>query len=200
MYKKNDFRCLKPKDGVPIEQWPHYEMHGYRAAMTEEELSQVQEIPFDKNFFNFEDPEVLNSFTDGSDNSINLWKETYGFDWGVWRTGIGSGWCTVLFNVSENVKGGAKSMKTFQHCLQAEFDSYAQECKKNGGFFKCCCSGFRLDTFHLIRYELKKRNLIRRGPQILNCGEHFEERDQETCWMSRQGFCLFDLGNAFIES
>ena len=57
-----------------------------------------------------------------------------------------------------------------------------------------------MDIFHLIRYELKKRNLIRRGPQKLYCGERFEERDKETCWMSRQGFCFFDLGNAFIES
>ena len=70
-------------------------------------------------------------------------------------------------------------IETFQHCLQAEFDSYAQECKKKGGFFKCCVSRFRMDIFHLIRYELKKRNLIRRGPQKLYCGERFEERDKE---------------------
>ena len=109
MYKKNDFRCLKPKDGVPIEKWPHYEMHGYRAAKTEEELSKVQEIPFDKNFFNFEDPEVLNSFTDGSDNSVNLWKKTYGFDWGVWRRGSVVGLlsihCIVLFNPTRDGRG-----------------------------------------------------------------------------------------------
>ena len=67
MYKSNDFRCLKPKDGVPIEKWPHYEMHGYRAAKTEEELDEVEEIPFDKYFFNFEDPEVLNAMTDGTE-------------------------------------------------------------------------------------------------------------------------------------
>ena len=30
MYKSNDFRCLKPKKGVPYEKWPHYEMTGYR--------------------------------------------------------------------------------------------------------------------------------------------------------------------------
>ena len=53
MWKSYDFRCLKPKEGVPTEKWPHYEMHGFRAAKTKEELANVVEIPFDKYFFNF---------------------------------------------------------------------------------------------------------------------------------------------------
>ena len=65
MYKSYDFRCLKPMSGVSSVKWPHYEMSGYRAAKTEEELSEVEEIPFDKYFFNFEDPQVLNVMSNG---------------------------------------------------------------------------------------------------------------------------------------
>ena len=48
MYKYPDFRCLKPKPGLPSSQWPHYDMEQHRAARTQEELERVQEIPFDK--------------------------------------------------------------------------------------------------------------------------------------------------------
>ena len=48
MYKYPDFRCLKPKSGVPSSQWPHYDMEQHRAARTKGELERVEEIPFDK--------------------------------------------------------------------------------------------------------------------------------------------------------
>ena len=38
MYKTFDFRCLKPNPKVPSKNWGHYEMHGYRAAASKEEL------------------------------------------------------------------------------------------------------------------------------------------------------------------
>ena len=163
MYKSYDFRCLKPKDGIPIEKWPHYEMHGFRAAKNEEELKEVVEIPFDKNFFNFEDPEVLDAMTDGSDEGLELLKKTYGYDWATWNAGHG---------------GNASLTKRREHCLEAEYGSYAQECKANGGFFKCCATGFWLDQFHMIRYMLKKKKLIQKGPSKLYCGEY-----------DGQGFC-----------
>ena len=168
MYKSYDFRCLKPKDGVPIEKWPHYEMHGFRAAKTEKELDKVKEIPFDKFFFNFEDPNILKAMTDGTEKGLHLWKQTYGFDWADWSLGHGA-------NVSfyENRK----------HCLLAEYGKFAQECKKKGGFFKCCIQALRMDQFHRIRYELKKRKLIKEGPSKLYCGEY-----------DGQGFCQIGLG------
>ena len=98
MYKFPDFRCLKPKPGLPSSKWPHYEMVQHRAAKSVKELQKVPEIPFDKEssinlfqsssklsnhtksiipsflrfedlkisqyFFNFEDPDVWNDFTD----------------------------------------------------------------------------------------------------------------------------------------
>ena len=50
MYKYPDFRCLKPKHGVPSSQWPHYDMEQHRAARTPKELERVKEIPFDKEY------------------------------------------------------------------------------------------------------------------------------------------------------
>ena len=172
MYKTYDFRCLKPKDGVPIENWPHYEMHGFRAAKTEEELKEVVEIPFDKYFFNFEDPEVLNDLTDGSDKGLELWKKSYGFDWAAWTLGHGA---------NESLT------KTREHCLKAEYGNYAQDCKTHGGFFKCCAKVFRLDVYHMIRYVLKEKKMIKDGPNKLYCGKY-----------DGQGFCYIGLGKMHL--
>ena len=123
MYKSYDFRCLKPKAGVPIEKWPHYEMEGFRAAKSQKELDAVEEIPFDKYFFNFEDPKVFKSMTDGSKNALSLWKKSYGFDWADFTQGEGA---------------VVKLRKIYKHCLQAEYGDFAKKCKKEGGLFKCC--------------------------------------------------------------
>ena len=48
MYKYPDYRCLKPKPGLPSSQWPHYDMEQHRAAKSVQELKKVDEIPFDK--------------------------------------------------------------------------------------------------------------------------------------------------------
>ena len=112
-----DYRCLKPKNGIPSEQWPHYEMDGFRAAKTEEDLENVLEIPFDKYFFNFEDPEVLNTMTNGKDSGLEMWKTTYGFDWAGWVRG------SLLNNGATQVD----KFKRNKHCLEAEYGSFAQE-------------------------------------------------------------------------
>ena len=98
-------------------------MSGYRAAKTKKELDKVEEIPFDKYFFNFEDPEVLIAMTDGTKKGLELWKKTYGFDWAEWTDGEGK----------KQSLGKAKI-----HCLRAEYDKFAQDCKKDKGVFKCC--------------------------------------------------------------
>ena len=53
LYKKPDFRCLKPKPDLPSSKWPHYDMGQFRAAKTKEELQKVEEIPFNKETFLF---------------------------------------------------------------------------------------------------------------------------------------------------
>ena len=134
MYKFPDFRCLKPNSSVPSSQWSHYEMSGFRAAKSKQELEKVKEIPFDKYFFNFEDPEVWKDMTD-SKKGIGIWKKTYGFDFG---------------GFTEGLDGQANSSLCQQHCLEAEYGKFARRCAKKGGIFKCCVLGYRIKIFPVI--------------------------------------------------
>ena len=89
-------------------------------------LEKVEEIPFDKYFYNFADPKVLHAMTDGTKKGLNLWKKSYGFDHAYWIPGKGK---------------VAYVEKCQAHCLEAEYGkhgSFALDCKKNKGFFKCC--------------------------------------------------------------
>ena len=54
MYKYPDFRCLKPKPGLPSSQWPHYDMEEHRKAKSKAELKKVKEVPFDKVLHNLD--------------------------------------------------------------------------------------------------------------------------------------------------
>ena len=124
-YKRFDNRCLKPVKNKPPREWPHYDMEQFRAAKTEEELKNVTEIPFDINVFNFEDPKVYKKFMDIK-RGPNMWKKVYGFD-------------TVKFGVGYRALGSMLLAK--KDCLKAEYSKFAQKCKKNMGFFKCCMFG-----------------------------------------------------------
>ena len=59
MYKYPDYRCLKPKPGLPSSQWPHYDMEQHRAAKSIEELNKVDEIPFDKESLVLQSPKYI---------------------------------------------------------------------------------------------------------------------------------------------
>ena len=124
MWKVNDFRCLKPKEDVNPEDWPHYEMHGYRAAKNKEELENVKEIAFDKYFFNLEDPRIFMEMMKGAKRK-EIWKSTYGFDY-------------VAFN--DKKKARVANYKCYKYCLIAEHKQFARKCRRNGGQFKCCMS------------------------------------------------------------
>ena len=126
LYKANDYRCLKPIDGRPSIEWPHYDMESFRAAKTKAELQQAETIPFDVNFFNMEDPKVFKAFTNPK-SGVELWKKTYGFDFVTFLEGLG---------------GKANISRCHQHCLRAEYGSFAQQCKRSGGLFKCCILGY----------------------------------------------------------
>ena len=125
MWKKGDYRCLKPKENLEPENWPHYEMKGFRSANTKEQLNNVMEIEFDKFFFNLEDPTIFKQMVI-RDKRESLWKKTYGFDY-----------------VSFNDKEGSKTYKTncFVNCLKAENRKFAKRCRREGGLFKCCMTG-----------------------------------------------------------
>ena len=124
MWKYYDFRCLKPISNVNPEDWPHYEMNGYRLAKTKEELESVQEIKFDKNFFNLEDPHTFKKMMKGFEKE-NIWKKTYGFDF-------------VSFNDRKNSRSALT--QCYINCFKAEQKRFARKCKKKGGLFKCCMS------------------------------------------------------------
>ena len=126
MWKSSDFRCLKPVEGKESHQWPHYEMNGYRAAKTEQELEKVEEIQFDKYFFNLEDPQVFDAMTDKK-KAPKLWKKTYGFDY-----------VTLI----EGRNGKANLTKCYMNCLKAEKSKFATKCTNSGGLFKCCLLGY----------------------------------------------------------
>ena len=124
MWKAYDYRCLKPKANLKPEDWPHYEMNGYRNAKTKQELEIVQEIKFDKYFFNFEDPLILKQMMKGAKRK-NIWKKTFGFDF-------------VSFNERENSPN--MQLPCYIYCLKAEQRKFARKCKKKGGLLKCCMS------------------------------------------------------------
>ena len=122
MYKKNDYRCLKPVETKPPEKWPHYEMKGFRAANTEDEIRRVKEIPYDNNFFNFEDPNVFEAFTSRK-MGRQLWRKTYGYD---------------FISINKSPKHPVRAYQCIRHCFMAEYGNFANRCRKRGGFFKCC--------------------------------------------------------------
>ena len=124
MYKAPDYRCLKPI-GKP-HAWPHYDMPQHRAAKTKAELKKVEVVPFDINFLNMEDPKVFKAMTHPK-LGPELWKKTYGMDF-------------VAF--APKPYGNPDYSKCHQACLRAEYSDFAQNCKKSGGFFKCCMQGY----------------------------------------------------------
>ena len=121
MYKQNDYRCLKPSTIQPPERWPYYEMEGFRAAKTEDDLEKVKEIKYDKNFFNFEDPKVFRGFTI-KPGRRKLWRKTYGFDF-----------ASTSFYPTDPTAG----YQCIRYCYQAEHAKFANQCREKGGFFKC---------------------------------------------------------------
>ena len=84
-------------------------------------------MPFNKYFMNFEDPTVFKAMTDLK-KGINIWRKTYGFDFGSFVEG--------------DSKGDANLTSCSLHCLEAEYGKFAQNCKRKGGLFKCCVLGW----------------------------------------------------------
>ena len=121
MWKNNDYRCLKPNLNLKPEEWPHYDMKGYRKASTKEELENVKEIKYDKYFFNFEDPKIFKEMMVGNRRK-HLWKKTFGYDF-------------VYFHDTKNLYS---MLPCHTYCLKAEHARFARKCKEKGGLFKCC--------------------------------------------------------------
>ena len=122
LWKQSDYRCIKPKENMDPEKWPHYDMDAYRLAKTNKELESVKEHEFDKNFFGFDDPKVWKKYTNPK-SGPERWRKTYGFDFAA---------------IIDQKGGHSNNTPCYINCFKAEHKSFAKKCKKEGGLFKCC--------------------------------------------------------------
>ena len=119
LFKRNDYRCLKPSNTKRPEKWSYYDLEGFRAARTEDELNKVKEIKYDKYFFNFEDPWVFKRMLHPK-KGPRLWRKVYGFDF------------AYVQNLNKQPVLNYGCMK---YCYKAKRKKFARNCKKKGGFF-----------------------------------------------------------------
>ena len=106
-----------------------------------------------------ENPKVLKKMT----KKARKWKKTYGFDY--------------VAIVTREKRGGLNGTSCLVHCLKAEQEKFAKDCKKKGGFFKCCLNKFELKKYEDLRKKLqdtfiqKKRLLPKDSYYEYTCGD-----------------------------
>ena len=111
MYKAPDYRCLKPKKRLHPKKWPHYYMPEFRAAKNKTELKKVEEVPFDINFLNMEDPKVFKAMTDPK-KGPRLWIKTYGMDFADFLP------CrNITLKLNHSYKNEIDSYRVYNNCL-----------------------------------------------------------------------------------
>ncbi|XP_023344500.1 uncharacterized protein LOC111713794 [Eurytemora carolleeae] len=130
-YGEADYRCLNPTSEKDPTKWGTYDPNFFEAAVTQRNLEQVPTYPFDKRFLNFADPEVLKLMV--GDELEKNWKETYGFDHASYLD---------------------DSSKALLDCEKADKDSFAQDCRRKNGIFKCCMAEWNLRKFETVDREL----------------------------------------------
>ena len=64
----------------------------------------------------------------------------------------------------------------FKTLLLQEQSSFAKDCKKRGGFFKCCIQAFTLNIFETSRNSLIEEGLIKAKPTS-RCKPGWERKD-----------------------
>jgi len=148
-YKSTDERCLKPDLSQPVEKWGHYVPEEFVRAQSQNDLSTSKTVEYDNHFFNFEDPDVFRAFTNSSYKK--MWRQVYGFDY----------MSMMPYN------GFSENMECAKKCMKAEKKSkFARQCKKKGGFFKCCVFSLDLEIFERTHNLLKDRNLTSSDDKI----------------------------------
>ena len=167
MLKDWDYRCLVPFSHKDPTKWKTYDMHDYRKASSEEELKRVDQFQYDNNFFNWEDPKVLKYFTKNTNSVKKAWKNTYGFPYVSLNTW--SGKYINPQNQTKCFKKCARYVSPWQYNLKLnsifqEQSSFANDCRKRGGFFKCCVQYFTLNIFETSRNKLIEEGLIKDKP------------------------------------
>jgi len=156
MYKGYDNRCLKPDDSKDPELWDHYDPDDFYDATSQEMLDKAKIQKFDKNFFNFEDPEVYRKFT--KFNATEEWRQTYGFDFAcAFKHPSRASQQDKSAFVRCMVEGNKK-------CIKASKSSFAANCRKENGIFKCCQRSIWIGVFHETRQKLYSAGLIKKDP------------------------------------
>ena len=145
-------------------------MHNYRKAFSEERLKRVDQYKYDNNFFNWNDPKVMKYFTKSTNSLKKAWKKTYGFPY--IRPNTWGGKNMSPQNSTKCFERCARyvSPRQYNHKLNSilqEQSSFAKDCRKRGGFFKCCVQYWILNTFETSRNKLIEEGLIKDKPTSL---------------------------------
>jgi hypothetical protein len=146
IYKDWDYRCLVPDNHKDPSKWRTYDMHGYRAAYSKRTLGEVETFKHDKNFNNWIDPNVFESFTK---NPAKYWKKGHGFPYVKMLR-----WKWVDKNPTTS------SVDCWKRCAHLEVSLFARHCQRKGGFFKCCVSTWSLEIFEKTRNQLIADGLL----------------------------------------
>ena len=80
IYKKDDYRCLKPYSHKDPKKWHTYDMHAYRRAFNDKTLQNVDSFKYDNDFNNWIDPSVFDKYTSDIETIRSVWNKSYGFN------------------------------------------------------------------------------------------------------------------------
>ena len=176
IYKSDDYHCLKPNSHKDPTKWHKYDAPGYRKAFNKEMLENVKTFKYDKNLYNFADPEVFKTFTMDEKKAKKNWKKTYRFQYTS----------KIPAYDSERSFDSSNITRCIKKCINMENSKFAKKCTKSGGYFKCCTSYWTLNPFEEARNQLIKDGLIKDSETNI-CGTESSEDGCTYC--STNGIC-----------
>lgn len=154
IYKSDDYHCLAPNSHRNASRWKNYDLEKYRTAYDEETLKKVPTYKYDNRLYNFVDPKVWKLFTKSEKVGRRTWRKVYGFQYAKQIRG---------FNASKIYKT-LSAFSCLKKCISLENSKSAKDCKKKGGYFKCCITYWWLDPYEEARNKLISDGLIKAEP------------------------------------
>ena len=154
VYRSHNYYCLKPYSHEYPEKWHRYEVAGYRQAFNKEMLNNTRTFIYDKYLYNFVDPKIFNAFTKNDRKASKIWKKSY--EWHYMKRVPGDESSSY---VSSN-ESWTNITRCVEKCIKMEQSKFAKKCEKDGGFFKCCVTRWRMHEFEEIRNRLIQDGLI----------------------------------------
>merc|ERR1711915_729872 len=148
------YGCYKPEEKrVDPASWGLFDLDSfYDTTDKVENYKEGKAEKFDKNYMNFEDPEVLREMTEPENEEgevTKTWQKTFNVDFAA--VGADSGKCVL-------------------NCEEARKGKFAEDCHKNNGIFKCCMRIWELYEFALVRQKLEEANLLQMKEDKEVCG------------------------------